>query len=155
MTEMEKLTEAARVAAQNHERALEEEKLASDEFTRCRLTATPAEFGELKSKAEQKSLIVAATFKRKLNTQAELEFALGQEAQRAQQESDRQKLEAMREELNDGTIALAQKRELCFKLQREIPDDVRRLQGLMAEIGQLTHAGKPAQSQPRWYDARN
>jgi hypothetical protein len=73
MTTLERLTEAARIATLTYEREVATEKTLADEFTRCQLTASPAQFGERKSALEQKQLLVGAAFKAKLNAEAELD----------------------------------------------------------------------------------
>jgi hypothetical protein len=155
MTELDRLTEAAQIAAENYERELAEEKILAAEFTANQLTASAERFGQLKNLLDQKSLLVAAQHKRRLNAQTELDAVQAVESAKVQAEANRRNLDAKRTELNAATAALAAKQDACLRLQREIPGDLARVNVLMGEVAQLQHFGQPAQSQPRWYDDVN
>jgi hypothetical protein len=145
---LDQLNEAARLAGENYDRELAEEKNLADEFARCQLTTSPAQFGALKDALDQKQLIVAAAFRAKNSAIAQLDAAQGLEALKLQVENNRRYLDAKRAELNAATAALVAKQDACLRLQREIPTETAKVQVLMAEVAQLQQSGRPAQSQP-------
>jgi|HubBroStandDraft_1064217.scaffolds.fasta_scaffold357232_2 hypothetical protein len=153
--DLDKLNEAFKIADGNFDREDKALVKLRDRLACLPLDVTADQYICLQAEIELQGRRVAECTRLKQEAGSRLDNAFGQEAARSQREADQQKLDALRKELDAGTVALAEKRELCFKLQREIPDDVCRLQKLMAEIGQLAHRAQPAQSQPSWYDSRN
>jgi hypothetical protein len=155
MTNLEKLTEAFRIANANFDREDSAALKLRGQLDRLPLNATADEYARLHAELELQKRRVAESSRLMQEAGSRLDVAQGAEAHRAQREADQRNLDAKRKELNDATAALSMKQDTCLRLQREIAVDAPRVQVLMAEYARLQQSGQRASTQPRWYDDVN